>query len=393
MRYRVQISFYDTLTGTFFGRTWASPLYPFNPATGTSLQQQVLYFRTSLYSEYCVAIVEYVLVVIRKEPGTAPNASSSSSSSSSASSSSSSSDDEVVIDRYGIGWTILTLFSRDLQTLTDVNDPVIDLSESASQIDHFYTSSLDINASTAAVAANQQQRLKRTQKQKKLWAGTPRVMMFFEAINFTAAQQEWQRKLTHAVGIGAIDPNARRSSGGGGDGEPNQSSGHITLYYEIFLCKALQPFFHLFRENEILGSRDFLSGLPLITPLTNPLSLRSKLGVRLGACLPQNPKLLSQVFLPLFQMKIRNPTLSLPPDFERSFKQEMSSIKAYQWSGVSTSVEILSRTLVVGIHNGRKYIRQASKLPLNLVGNEPMMQQHSDQQSQEESQLARERET
>jgi hypothetical protein len=353
LRFRVQLSFFDTLHKRFFGRTWVSPLHAIG--AGSSIGQQILYYRSSLYSEYCVGVVEYVLCTIRQEPGMSGQGF-----------------EEVIVDKYAIGWTVLTLFSRDVGTLTDINDPAVDLEESVGDMS---MSMMDVTASTAMVAASTASKLKRRQLSKKLWAGTPRALLFMEPINFSAplgaAASDWTKKLTQAVGfVGADGLNSQ--------GQP-QTQQAVTLLYELFLCRALSPFFHLFREFEVLGARDVVAGLPLVQ-ITNPTGTQKKFGRTRGACLPSDPRLLRSIFLPSFSLKLRNPTVNLPGRWESSMMEQVTSIKMMQWasgsemdavgaSGSSQPLEkaIIGRSLVIGIHNGRKYIRTPYKLALVLA--------------------------
>jgi hypothetical protein len=64
-----------------------------------------------------------------------------------------------------------------------------------------------------------------------LYRGSPRALLF---IDF--AKGDWASALPHAH--------------------------DAKLWYELFTYKGLVPYFHLFRENEIIKERDVLPGFP-----------------------------------------------------------------------------------------------------------------------------------
>jgi len=191
LRFRVCISFYDTWHKRFFGRTWVGPLLRGRgvESVGSSCQipQQIVYFKskTQNMNEYCAAVVEYVLCVVRQESRKADERVVDEDDEDGGSAKKRQSEmDEVVVSRYGIGWTLLNVFSRDVASLVDVCDPGVDLdsssvvgsaagdpsalAESALAAGQLSDSMLSGSQSLGQVAAAQSSKLKRKVQMKKI---------------------------------------------------------------------------------------------------------------------------------------------------------------------------------------------------------------------------------
>ena len=97
--YRIQISFFDINNRCFFGRT--SVDYSFqlnNDRDNITLKNRPFVYYTSIKSDKCIGIVEYV--VLEKK-------------------------DDIILRQYSVGWTTLNLFNVSIKSLKDVSDKYV----------------------------------------------------------------------------------------------------------------------------------------------------------------------------------------------------------------------------------------------------------------------------
>eukprot|EP01083_Nonionella_stella_P193017 713238_1 len=128
-----------------------------------------------------------------------------------------------------------------------------------------------------------------------------------------------------------------------------------TVSYIVHGCKALNAVNHLFRDNEILHATTSLAGLPggHLPALTSD-SEWAELGAR----------------LPHIAFTVDAPQICSPAQFETRALREISRIRAGQWTedGEHDTVHVESRTLRVGIHNGRAFVAPLKSIPLSKEG-------------------------
>ena len=333
LRFRVYLSLFDCTTRSFFGRTWQSKHCKMQDSkAGVTMSRQGLYYRSAVKDENCIGVVELVLLVVRA------NSDKQGDNKTAGSSSARSSDNEIIVERYGIGWTTINLFSRQASSLSDISDSGIDVMKASDDQRTLQEVSLDINLPRS-------DRFKRRSITRHLYAGSPRALLF---VDFN--DREWTKKL--------------------------QRLQDCLLYYELFTCKNLKNYFHLFRENEFFCDYDVVGGLPLLDqPVgagnnsAGSSTLDKTKKQRLG-CFPADPRSLPYIHLPVYTINLKHPTIILPSGFEQRMIETLMQIRNKNWSSTGNEVvTILSRNLCVGVHNGRRYLRTACSLPLNPLSN------------------------
>jgi hypothetical protein len=77
----------------------------FSSLIGVSLDRHTLYYRSPIHDELCIGILEYVLLVVHEDENK----------------------HLVILEKYGIGWTTINLFTRDNHNLIDVNETNVNL--------------------------------------------------------------------------------------------------------------------------------------------------------------------------------------------------------------------------------------------------------------------------
>jgi len=345
MHYRIQISLFHEPTKTFFGRTWSSEAkrVPTSAKHGIAMGPQHIYFRSAIHDESCFAVLELVLEVHKHG---------------------------AVAERYAVGWTTLSVFSRG-SSLMDVSRATLDddggrrndddenedgaedgekskrsrrrrgrMSDGDDDYDDDdgateYKSRRDVTdlASPYTMKGRKlmEQSGKKGRKSKAVarpfYAGTPRALVVVDS------KTDWRRTVRPATGL--------------------------RLWYQLYGHKKLNSIAHLFRENELISPKDIVGGLPLP-------------GLRLPAN-PQSPlfdDLLSDD-VPRFSLAIIAPAVTLPLGFEKKLIDNMGFIREHRWQDLPDDEHyigtIVARRLKVGIHNGRTFIREPGVITMDAL--------------------------
>jgi hypothetical protein len=142
-------------------------------------------------------------------------------------------------------------------------------------------------------------------------------------------------------------------------------AGKAKVMYRCFTFKDLQRVDHLLRENELVGPEDEIGGFPLAPPGLEDRTARAK-------CLPPDPRDLTRYILPSLTLIVTHPTILLPPNYEDTMLKSMEYLRS-RWNyekGTKEQGKIRSRSLRIGLHNGRTYMRSMSMVQLHNVTND-----------------------
>lgn len=238
----------------------------------------------------------------------------------------------TIVQQYGVGWTTLNLFSQNMNEIIDVADSEV-FSQSAAQDDLLQSpSSLRYRGVSLF-----------------LWRGSPRSLLYSQA-----QPSQWQNQVTIA----------------------GTKAGPCKVALEIFTFKALTPFYHLFRPNEIIGEHDIVGGFPTHHSHATDTETDSKIlerhtviGFMNGGKITLNPTALNSINMPSFSLRFIRPVVLLPVGFEHRVLQSLNHLREHHWTGLAESSAkgtIVQRSLRMGVHNGRTYLQKPYEVHLRV---------------------------
>lgn len=113
------------------------------------------------------------------------------------------------------------------------------------------------------------------------------------------------------------------------------------LWYTLYRYEALIPFFHLFREHELLGRNERIGGFPYhceqVKGAFNPKTL------------PVNPQDLKYYTLEAVKVVVERPTLLIPPGYEQSMIKALLEIRKQYWIGNKGNTLIIISSLLLAL--------------------------------------------
>jgi hypothetical protein len=224
----------------------------------------------------------------------------------------------IIVNKYCMGWAIIDIFERT-QLLLDVSDP------------------------QAFPKERSVDKARNRSSSSYLCMGSPYALLFI------SPKTDWKSQLKRA--------------------------GDCKVHYDLYTCNALQPFMHLFRENELIGEGEAVGGMPRHKVCSEGKQCPcdnggSESDVKLTTShIPLDPNLCSNANMSVFAFKLSRPTICLPPGFEDQLMRAMSQITTQNWKSRTESDygTIIQRNLKIFVHNGRTLLHTPVTLSLDVT--------------------------
>jgi hypothetical protein len=229
--------------------------------------------------------------------------------------------DGITKRQVGVGWANLDLFSNDV---------------------------------TGDIVEQEPAMIGRTASITKFYAGSPRVLCC-DGFDLSA------------LGFSNL-PEAKTRSGD-----------VVSVWHTLYTYKALQKYFHLFQEHQIITEKTIIPGFPV-----TPVSMRASGDMK--ACLQrQLPSVeharyldqYAQNIVPI-SIKFAHPVIELPDQFETMLLWTLLQIKSGYWGKDNANGTIASRRLLVGVHNGSQFVCPPLDIPLRPMYEQKMRPRASD---------------